>query len=307
MPTKNFTCRNWCFTAFTIDPATWFDKTKMKYLVYQVEICPRTGREHFQGYVEFVNPTRLSALKKFDSSAHFEVRKGTRDEARDYCMKRESRKPDTEPIELAEWQEVAPGQRTDLHEIKEEILEGKSMEHVATNHFTQWVMYRRSFEEFQNLTFRSRSVDEPPIVTWIYGKSGSGKTRFVFDLVENKDDIWTNGDWKWFDGYRNQSIVLFDDIAPSECYPLTQFLRLTDRYPLQVPIKGGFVKWLPKYIYITSNYHPKDVWAYECETNPTRLEAILRRITIRQLGEVDKTIEQKTQELLFGPKHSPPS
>ena len=48
------------------------------------------------------------------------------------------------------------------------------------------------------------------------------------------------------------------------------FLRLTDRYPMRVPIKGGFVDWVPVRIWITANYGPDILY--------NRDPAVLRRI-----------------------------
>lgn len=66
----------------------------------------------------------------------------------------------------------------------------------------------------------------------------------------------------WFDGYEGQDDVLMDDY---QCSMLDRefFLRLLDRYPMQVPVKGGFVEWRPKRIIITSNHNPIDWYASE--------------------------------------------
>lgn len=49
------------------------------------------GTEHLQGYIELHAPIRLSAMVEWLRGAHFEPRRGTRDQARDYCMKEDSR------------------------------------------------------------------------------------------------------------------------------------------------------------------------------------------------------------------------
>jgi len=84
---------------------------------------------------------------------------------------------------------------------------------------------------------------------------GVGKTRKVFD---DETDIYMYPGQGWFDGYFGQDIVLFDDFSGSE-FKITYLLKLLDRYPMSVPIKGAFVQWVPRKIYITSNLDP-DSW-----------------------------------------------
>ncbi len=49
------------------------------------------GTVHLQGYVAFSVRKSLATMKNVNGSAHWEVRRGTHDEAKAYCMKPESR------------------------------------------------------------------------------------------------------------------------------------------------------------------------------------------------------------------------
>lgn len=66
-------------------------------MIYQEEVCPETGREHLQGYVEFNTSVRFGALKKLPHMAkvHWEKRRGSRQQAHDYCCKEDTRSPDS--------------------------------------------------------------------------------------------------------------------------------------------------------------------------------------------------------------------
>ncbi len=87
--------RSWCITSFNTEG--FKDRIeaqpKIKYAVWQLERCPDTGRLHVQAYVEWKAGIRLAAAKRQigDAQAHLEVRRGTREQARDYCTKEESR------------------------------------------------------------------------------------------------------------------------------------------------------------------------------------------------------------------------
>jgi hypothetical protein len=60
---------------------------------------------------------------------------------------------------------------------------------------------------------------------------------------------------QWFGGCDHSDVVLFDDIEASSCLPISQFLKLTVRYPHKVPVKGGFITWKPKIIVFTTTSH----------------------------------------------------
>lgn len=104
--------RDWCFTSFDremiqkVVDRTMTLPNGVTYLCCQVELCPDTGREHVQGFA-LTKPMRLVALKKAfnDGTMHVEPRRApTRELARDYCKKIESRvDADAEPLELGEF------------------------------------------------------------------------------------------------------------------------------------------------------------------------------------------------------------
>lgn len=96
-------------------------------------------------------------------------------------------------------------------------------------------------------------------VYWFYGPTGSGKTRKAIEIGEEEGGYWISNDFQWFDGYRGQPVVIFDDLR-SGSLRFNFLLRLLDRYRLQVPIKGGFTWWIPRKIIITSPTTPDVVF-----------------------------------------------
>lgn len=86
----------WCFTSYEEEKPPYRDEW-MRYLVFQQETCPDTGRTHWQGYLELLVKKRLSFFKEdaYYATPHFEKRRGTRAEAIAYCKKEESAVPGT--------------------------------------------------------------------------------------------------------------------------------------------------------------------------------------------------------------------
>ncbi|AUM61711.1 Rep [uncultured virus] len=275
--------RHWCITVFDIenfyvdlDQDQWKD---IRYLVYQIEKCPDTGKEHIQGYVEFKKLIRMAGVKKLfnDKTMHLEKRRGTRDEARAYCMKEESRVKG--PFELGEWLksnkdgETASGNRTDLKRLycatKEktdiEILEDEGLVSSYMRNF-------RAVDRVRSLRKPKRTVDLK--VHLYYGEPGTGKS---FKAYKN-EIIWAKpvGQGFWFDGYMQERTVLIDDFSGASSHiTLTDLLRILDCYPILVPVKGSHVWWCPDLIIVTSNVHPQN-W-YKYEERQSSFEALKRR------------------------------
>lgn len=137
--------------------------------------------------------------------------------------------------------------------IKEKIDLGATMEELYQDHFFVFSRNRRHLEPYIN----SRRCERiPPKVEVLIGATGVGKTRYVHELarIHFGGDLWIydgEKDKEWFDGYVGQRVALFDDFRGEIHF--SRLLRLLDRYPCQVPVKGGFVRWNPERIFITSN------------------------------------------------------
>ena len=271
MPRKSPASKRW---AFTLNNPTDQSESKLRslaeqvqYIIWGKEIAPGTGTPHLQGYLELTSKKTIRGLKKLIgvSTVHLEIAKGSLEQNQTYCKKDGQWKEFGSPMKQ--------GSRSDLDSIKDEIKAGATEAEVAEKYFSRWVVYRRSFSAYRELQLGKR--DWKTIVVLLVGPTGVGKTRFVFDQCMDRDIYVWGGD-RWFDGYCGQEIALIDDFEGSGL-EYKFLLRLLDRYPMQVPIKGGFVNWAPKKVYITSNELP-DVWRW----NPPQYDvaALKRRITI---------------------------
>lgn len=258
--------RNWCFTLNNpTDNINFTDVPNVRYAVYQRERGEQ-GTEHFQGYLELRKPARMSAMRKLIPGAHFEVRRGTRDQAREYCLKQDTRIDG--PFEFGDWT-CEPGKRTDLLEIKRMVDGGQDPKAIWDEHFGSMLRYHKSVDVYRGLTVRGRDPGEPPSVWVIYGPPGTGKSKLANERVPNA--YWMSPG-EWFDGYQPGQSIILDDYRGWLTW--TVLLRLCDRYPFRGQFKGGFVHIDAPMIVFTTNKEPR-LW-YKKEDNWPAFE---RRVT----------------------------
>lgn len=96
----------------------------VRYAVWQKE---KVSTEHIQGYAELKDKKNLTALKKWLPTAHFEPRKGTRDQAREYCMKVDSRIAG--PWEYGSFS-TEQGKRSDIAAVRDLVFSGANKRKV---------------------------------------------------------------------------------------------------------------------------------------------------------------------------------
>jgi len=98
-------------------------------------------------------------------------------------------------------------------------------------------------------------------------------------LEISPEDIWvSNDDLRWFEGYDNKQMAIIDDFRAKHV-SFSFLLRLLDRYPLRIPVKGDYVNWAPRVIVITCPYSPDQCFSTRQTYLPEDLEQLHRRIT----------------------------
>lgn len=109
-----------------------------------------------------------------------------------------------------------------------------------------------------------------------YGASGTGKSRRAAELC-GSESTYYKPRGKWWDGYANQDNVIIDDFYGWLSFD--EFLRIADRYPCRVEVKGGFAEFTSKRIVITSNQAPSQWWRGEWFKGE-QLKALTRRLDV---------------------------
>jgi len=289
------TSRNWLFTLNNPDideyPELW-NKDHLTLIVYQME-KGIMGTLHLQGYLEINSPRRLSFVQSLNGRAHWEIRRGTRMQALQYCTKEDTSQglPLGWSAETPEsWYNCDRNNIQDFYQKlhltnlatppvlpKEKRLttiqsllssNSVSIEQIADDEFDLWVRYFRAFEKY--VCMKTKPRKHPVEVHVIVGPTGTGKSRWA---MENYPEAYWKQRSKWWDGYFKHESVVIDEFYG--WIPFDLLLRLLDRYPLLVESKGGQIQFVAKTIVITSNSFP-DKWYKSCDIY---LESLLRRIS----------------------------
>lgn len=156
--------RHWCFTAYAghlgLDDDFSFeeiidamrshwesvnDLPGIRYAIAQIEKCPTSQRLHIQGYLEFKDSKRMNTIYKM-FPANLEYRKGSRDDARDYCRKKKWKGKDKGQVqrlpEFGEWRKervaaISPKQRA-IEMLKRGFSPEQILRHDLDAYFTHY-------------------------------------------------------------------------------------------------------------------------------------------------------------------------
>lgn len=219
--------RNWTFTIFDVKNIKWLENENIVYYGYEPETCPKTKREHLQGFLQLREKKRLTWIRNnINKSAHLEVMRGTYDENKKYCSK------DGKFIECGIF--TRKGERKDLQKVYEEIAEGtykpgpeyiqyhsgidKLIEKISEekdkeNFKKEFNSEHKELNEYQKDWKKHLDEQENRKVTWINDEVGNkGKSYFADYLVANENAVVFQSsnlrDIAYT--YKSEPIVIFD-------------------------------------------------------------------------------------------------
>jgi len=215
----------------------------------------------------------------FGAECHIEAQRGSNEEARDYCKK------DNRITEHGEFvpsygqagfrgrsAEQGPTRREKRKMIFDALKsKDKSVQDAIEEDPSdiQWIL---------QVSHMIPTREEPALVMYLYGPTGTGKTVNVMRALSDKNISMYKKPpgHRWFDGYTGQEAIVFEEF--SSCFPLSVFLSMCDPSPPTVEVKGGFASIQSKIYFILSNI-PKEN-QYPNVENEHRRSAFYRRITM---------------------------
>nr|QXP07690.1 MAG: replication associated protein [Arizlama virus] len=272
-----FTLNNW--TALEYE---WLKAFECKWMIIGKEVGA-SGTPHLQGAVVLNTRRQFNSLKKMIgfARAHIEPMLGTPEDSVKYCTKEDKNAFMKGSVE--------PGKRNDIHDAINKLKTAISITDLVTkddDFAATFVKYPNGLTSYRNQLEAKRQG--PPTVFWIYGETGTGKTRSSVEWAEARGlDYWMSlGGLQWFNGYDGEPVAILDDFRTGHC-KFSFLLRLLDRYRFSVPYKGGFRNWAPKIIFVTAPLPPREMFDLKKEGDVQQLE---RRIT--HMVQSPITVEQ---------------
>jgi len=234
---------------------------KTKYLIYGKELGANLT-PHLQGFVILDKKVRLGGVKKLHPRAHWEVTKGTSDQAADYCKK------DGDYYESGVLN--VQGKRTDLEAVADEIKNGTDMRTIAETYPVQYMKYGRGMKDLA-LILTEPYEHHTTRGIWIHGPPGTGKSHAARQF---SDSFFLKSQSKWFDGYNGEEVIVLDDLDTNV---LGHYLKIwTDKWACTGETKGGTIPLRHKLFVVTTNYTIEKLWAED----PVMAEALKRRFKI---------------------------
>ena len=240
------------------------------YWIAGSEICPDTGRHHWQCYVHYPHPRTWKTLKEAYPRAHIEPARGSPEKNRLYCKK------DGRFYEHGDLPQQ--GARSDIAAFVAAAAAGVDDATLLADYPVAYLRYGKHLERVRaaSLAPLVSAYDESVSVHAHWGPTGTGKTRAVYDKHQLAVYALLSTKPLWFDGYnpRVHSVLLVDDYRGE--IPFSQFLRLIDKYRRDWPVKGGRVAGRWTTIYITSDTHPREWYP---NPDPNAYAQLRRRLT----------------------------
>jgi len=204
-------------------------------------------------------------VKKLNSTAHWEIAKGTTDQNVTYCQK------DGQYVEYGDKPksraQIGKDNKARWADIIKCAEEGTAKEH-----------YPQEYLRFNGTIIRMHQPklesNEELCGLWYYGESGTGKSKAAREHFPGAYDKNLN---KWWDNYRHEPFVIMDDLDHFHAPQMGPALkRYADHYPFRAEVKGSSMMVRPKKIIVTTQYTIEELWPYD----QSMQDAIRRRFKV---------------------------
>lgn len=279
--------KRWCFTINnpTIEDKFWCIDgdpdhpsdilANIQYLIVQEE-QGKEGTVHYQGFLILKDRKTLEWLKRrINQRAHWEITKGTNQQAADYCKKSETAtgRMKYEYGELPTRSEL-PKRDERIQQAAEELDVIKEVGYKRPNEIPSLTLMQCGFiPAMKELCADVLGPYRPnlKIITMI-GPPGTGKSYATQHFFPDHARCIYANNGVWFQN-PTAKVVLFEEFHGQ--IPLARMLEFLDVYPLALEIKGGMRPAMYETVVITSNTSPR-FWYPQKEgvDDPRRQDAV---------------------------------
>lgn len=261
---------------------------QLKTLIYwcMSDEVGENGTYHTHVYIALNNAIRFSTLKSKFNGAHFEIARGTSQQNKDYVFKEgkweKDKKSETNLKDTHEEYGELPienqGARNDLAVLYDMLKQGMRNDEIISE-CPQYLFnidkIERARQTIKEAEYRKvfRKLD----VTYIFGKTGSGKTRGIMEEY-GYENVYRVTDYDHpFDGYKGQDVVVFEEFRSS--LKIQDMLNFLDGYPLELPCRYSNKIACYTKVYLVTNIALNEQYRSVQGEYKETWNALLRRIT----------------------------
>lgn len=294
---KNLQSRKWLLT-INNPIEKGFTHERIKEILSNIKLVywcmsDETGHEgtfHTHIFIASTGGIRASTLQNKFTGAHRDIAKGTCQQNRDYVFKEgkwlNGEKGTTNHRDThEEWGEIPAerqGARNDLADLYDMIKGGMSTYEILETS-PQYLMQIDKIERVRQMILEERNKNSwrAVSVTYIWGETGTGKTRGVMERY-GYSNVFRVTDYDHpFDGYKGQDVILFDEYRSS--LQFSQMLEWLDGYPVELRARYTNKQACYTKVYIISNIDIKEQYPNIQREDPRGWRAFLRRFETVQV------------------------
>lgn len=274
-------------------------------------MCHEKGStEHVHIFLYARSPIRFRTIKRKFPTAHIERGRGTVQENRVYFQKtgkwENTEKAKTVvkdsffefgeiPVEASE---KAPKQ----FELLQLIKNGESTMDIIKNN-PQYAFKGKDIDLLRDIYLNDKfsRTNRNVTVTYIWGNTAVGKTRYIYDSFDAIDICritnYRNGKVN-FDAYHSQDVLVFDEYRSQ--IPISEMLSYLDNYPLRLPARYSDRTACFSKVYILSNISLQEQYPHIQVSEKETWSAFLRRFdNIIEMKKGGIQIEHKKEEFML--------
>ena len=262
-----------CFGRISKPPK--MNKEEMWYLVYQREVCPKTKREHWQGFVQFITKQTYKQANFLLRCGHCSLysRKGTPLQCKNYCIKAETRLAGTISQEFGFCQPRTKG--VNAHAVYHNHMKLAG----ATDRTLLEDTLCADYMAHKNIHLAAKKHKGQRFCYVVTGDTGTGKSemmRAVAEAIVVKRGwaVHHQDDDPWWQDYEGQEIAVFNEFDGG--YPFTKFKQLVDSDTKALRCKHGSAPSQLRVILICSNQPTCEWYPHQ---NAKLREPVMRRVS----------------------------
>jgi len=256
-----------------------------KSLVYYCMADEQGDTLHTHIFAAFSSEVRFSTIKKMFPPAHIEPAMGTSEQNREYIRKEGKWADDVKhgtsiPGTFEEYGQMPveqQGARSDLEFLYELVKKGMSNAQLLEINPDYMLLLDKIEKTRQTLLYEQvRNEFRKLDVTYIWGNTGVGKTRYVMER-HGYSSVYKVSDYTHpFDGYSSEPVLLLDEFHSG--LRINDMLNYLDGYPLTLPARYSNKTACYHTVYIVSNIELREQYRQIQIERPEVWNALLRRI-----------------------------